>query len=258
MNIKSLLTCFLALAATASFAQSSPTPGYVGSLTMAFTIAYSDTKDQVVSTNTSTAYKSVTERPVSRVKYGNKEFITDLISSGFLTPSTAAADWSLKMLVIYNSPIYIYAVHKSGTITYVGNATGDSGAAIGIGPTDAFYVGGSTTISAKRINHQTLEETTTDVINGQSALELFFGPTSETHAYLHGLFTQNLTTTLKLMFATDTQSTDIKIKTVGFTNLVGGANLLGSGRGDLVITGSILATSFKLVPNVENYLDARF
>lgn len=258
MSIKALLATLLATAAaTVSFAQT-PRSGYVGSLTMAFTISYATNKETVVSTNTSTAYKSLQESPVTRAKYGNKEFIKDLISSGFLNPSTSAADWSLKMLVIYDGPVEIYATHKNGTIVYVGNAIGDSGGAIGVGSKDAFFNGGSTSISAKRVNFNTVEQTTAEFIDGQASVELALNPTSQTHATLHGLFTQNLTATLKEVFTTDTQTTTMKIKTIGFTNLVGGANLLDDDRGDMVMTGSMQATGFKLVADVDIYRDTRF
>lgn len=122
MNIKLALVS-LALVVTApvtSLAQTTePTPGKVGSITISLTQTSDDWTEKLVKdTDTIKQYKY--QGKIVKAKFGNKEFIAQLLAEEIL-PGGAAADWSLKYVEVGNSKRRsgIYAVRKDGTIVDV-------------------------------------------------------------------------------------------------------------------------------------------
>lgn len=122
MNIKlALLSLALVVAApVTSLAQpTEPIPGKIGNVTISLTQTSDEWTEKRVKA-TDTVIQDVHQGKIVKAKFGNKEFITELLAEEIL-PSGPVADWSLKYVEIGNSKRFggFFAVKKDGTVVHI-------------------------------------------------------------------------------------------------------------------------------------------
>ena len=121
-----------------SVASADPLPtGKIAGVTIAFTFTYDvggyPTKGKSVTksdgggyykllTNTPTVYKEAYSSILTTSKYGNTEFLTDLINNEVLDPSTKAGDWKIVYVEVANNETRgFFAVNKkTSSVVFIG------------------------------------------------------------------------------------------------------------------------------------------
>jgi hypothetical protein len=123
MNLKlAIASTLLAIAVPASALAAVP-PVKVGSVT--FALVHTTYIEDHKVTPSDKLEKEVYKYTNVKSKYGNKEFIADLITKGVLTG--AVADWSLKFVDVDDDEFQgFFALNKSGTAVYLSSSVIDS------------------------------------------------------------------------------------------------------------------------------------
>ncbi|MFA6962168.1 MAG: hypothetical protein WC205_15540 [Opitutaceae bacterium] len=117
MNIKlAFASLALVIAAPIVASAQSAVPGKVGNVTLA--LVHTTYTEDYKETPTDKSYKEFYNYTNVKSKYGNKEFIADLIDSSVL--EGAVADWTIKYLD-YNDgdTTGLFAVNKDGSVVYI-------------------------------------------------------------------------------------------------------------------------------------------
>jgi hypothetical protein len=255
--LATLLLILSTTTVTTAHVPDGPIPGTIANVTIALALSYPESPTVKVLTNTSTAYKEIETVSVTKKKYGNKEFISQLIANDILPASSAATDWQLKYVTRQETGTGgVFAVKKDGTSVYLGGIYADDeedGAfPINLVPTQGSAFATTTTYTEKRQNFDPFEVTEKRVVKGTQAYSLTLRPADETHANLTGLLTVSGITESNFIVATETEANSQKVTTYALTQLVGNTNI-ASGNGDAVISGSFTLSGFKNVADVSSF-----
>lgn len=265
MHLRSVIAPLLLSFATASLATAQvpegPIPGTIANVTIALTLSYPEAPSLKVPTDSATAYKEIETVSVTKKKYGNKEFITQLIASDILPSASTATDWQLKYVTRQETGTGgVFAVKKDGTSIYLGGIYADEEEdgtfPINLVPTRGSAFATTTTYTEKRQNFVPFEVNEKSVVNGSQAYALMLRPADEIHANLTGLLTVSGTTETDVVVSPETTTTSQKVSTYALTQLVGNTNIAGN-LGDAVISGNFTLSGFKTVADVSSFFNDR-
>lgn len=122
MNLKLAIASTLLAIVAPVCAFAAPATVKVGSVT--FALVHTTYTENYKETPTDKLYKEVYKYTDVKSKYGNKEFISDLITKGVLTG--AVTDWSLKFVDVNDGDFQgFFALNKSGTAVYLSSSVID-------------------------------------------------------------------------------------------------------------------------------------
>ena len=250
---KTMKTKLVALAALLlacvypSVAAADPLPtGKIAGVTIAFTFTYDvggyPTKGKSVTksdgggyykllTNTPTVHKEAYSSILTTSKYGNTEFLTDLINNEYLDPSTKPSDWKIFYVEVANSETRgFFAVNKkTSSVVFIGGYD-QSCSPINLSSKDGSgFTENYTDTTTYDAMHTILTNTEVGAYKGVESYCLKFKPNSDTTFRSYGLlYTQGT--------YNDDYTKDIYTYTSAPTTLSG---IVGDDGESTIIGGSI-------------------
>jgi hypothetical protein len=250
MNINLRLALFLLAASSPALAADDPTPGRVGTVTIALITSYEtegfNGTDEKIITSTATLYKDQYKRVVKKEKLSNKELITTFLAHYSL--SGPASDWRIDYVDEYG----FFLVKNTGTIKFLGNQdTPDL-------PLNIYGAGGLIsntfgTYTATGSSNNLSTEVSDIKSNSQQTIYIELLTPRADPAYITGIYSSSVSYKETINYIKDTYLETYTVPAASITNITGDNYDLENPQ---IITGSIRISAQKNLPDINNYIKA--